>query len=107
MASIIYALCIRSEANENVYISPHKKIISFCRVNRLRSLCQASYIVLCIRSEANENVYMSQGAWQNDSVTQMNQIKDSRMLKKKYTFVFPTDFDYQYTNTGIHSSNSL
>ena len=31
---------------------------------------------------------MSQGAWQNDSVTQMNQIKDSRMFKKKTPFVF-------------------
>ena len=25
---------------------------------------------LGIRSETNENVYMSQGAWQNDTVTQ-------------------------------------
>ena len=59
-------------------------------------------------SEAKQmRMFMSQGAWQNDSVTQMNQIKDSRMLKKKDTFVFSTDFDYQYTNTGIHSSNSL
>ena len=59
-------------------------------------------------SEAKQmGMFMSQGAWQNYSVTQMNQIKDSRILKKKDTFVFPADFDYQYTNTGIHSSNSL
>jgi len=31
---------------------------------------------------------MSQGAWQNDSVTQMNQIKDSRMFKKKAPLSF-------------------
>ena len=34
-------------------------------------------------------VYMSQGAWQNDSVTQMNQIKDSRIFKKNTPLSFP------------------
>ena len=40
-------------------------------------------------------------------VTQMNQIKDSRVFKKMTPFVFSTDFDYRYANPGIHSSNSL
>ena len=40
-------------------------------------------------------------------VTQMNQIKDSRVFKKMTPFVFLTDFDYRYANPGIHSSNSL
>ena len=34
---------------------------------------------------------MSQGAWRNDTVTQMNQMKDSRMFKKRDAFVFTTD----------------
>ena len=41
-------------------------------------------------SEAKQmRMFMSQGAWQNDSVTQMNQIKDSRMFKKNTPLSFP------------------
>ena len=62
----------------------------------LNKLCILLYFVLILnrsmyQKRNNENVYMSQGAWRNDTVTQMNQMKDSRVFKKRDAFVFTTD----------------